>query len=273
MLTTVQVRKSNGQQLELPLWSADSGYSVREITGLDPVKATIVTSAFASMDGEQYQSSRREKRNILMLLGMELGYSDKSVRELRNYLYNFFMPKEQVVISFIDDIGVTFNIEGRVESFDAPLFIKEPRATISILCFDPDFKASVANLRSFNTVEGAIEASLKYPGTVPTGVNFQMDVNRPIPGFIFYQRSPDNIIRAIDITYDFFSGDVVKINTVPGSKSVTLTRGGLETSILYAMSTASTWTSLHTGENTVRVVVEGAAIPYTLAWNDRYGGL
>ena len=60
MLTRVEVRNDHGNLLNLSLQEILGGFIVEEIQGLDPVAATIVSSSFAQLDGEQYQSSRRE---------------------------------------------------------------------------------------------------------------------------------------------------------------------------------------------------------------------
>ncbi len=60
MLIKVEARTSSGALLILPLDDVSSGYVVEEIEGLDPVKATLVSSSFAQADGEQYHT-----RNVI----------------------------------------------------------------------------------------------------------------------------------------------------------------------------------------------------------------
>ena len=97
MLTAVEAFTPQGENLFLPLQDSSGGYVVQDIDGLDPVNAQIVSSKFARLEGEQYQSSYREKRNILISLGLEPDYGAAlSVSQLRSRLYDFFMPKSPV---------------------------------------------------------------------------------------------------------------------------------------------------------------------------------
>jgi hypothetical protein len=57
MLTGVEVRTIQDNLLALSLDDPSSGFIIEEIEGLDPVKASVVSSSFATMDGEQYQFS------------------------------------------------------------------------------------------------------------------------------------------------------------------------------------------------------------------------
>src|SRR5215216_4960528 len=138
MLETLEVRNAQGALLSLPLQDVSDGFVVADILGLEPVDAVLVSSSFANMDGEQYHSSRREKRNILLKIELKPDFVVDSVRDLRNRLYEFFMPKTEVQLRFIlDDVSV--NIMGRIEKFTCPLFARDPEANISLLCFNSDF--------------------------------------------------------------------------------------------------------------------------------------
>jgi hypothetical protein len=249
------------------------GFIIQDIEGLDPVKATLVSSSFANLDGEQYQSARREKRNLLFTLGLEPDYVSQSVKALRNRLYGHFMPKSNVNFRFFSDDFPTVDISGRVESFEAPLFAKEPEAKLSLLCFNPDFYDADPILFSGNTVANATEATINYDGTVESGIAFRIMVNRPIIGFTIFNRSVDNSIRALEFLAPLQAGDVIEINTTSGSKGATLIRAGIATSILYGISPYSSWLEMFPGPNYIRVVVSGAPIPYTIEFTTKYGGL
>src|SRR6187431_1368607 len=100
MFDKLEVRTDQGALLTLSLQEVEEGFIISDIDGLDPVKATIVSSAFAKLDGEVFQSARREKRNIILSLDLEPDYSIGSVQSLRNKLYQFFMPKSRVMLRF-----------------------------------------------------------------------------------------------------------------------------------------------------------------------------
>ena len=273
MLQTVEVRTEQGDLLSLPLQDVVSGYIINNIEGLDPVKATLVSSSFANMDGQQYHSSRRETRNIVMTIGLEPDYVETTVQDLRRGLYDFFMPKSLANLRFVMDDGLEADIQGRVESFETPLFSKEPEVAISLICFDPDFFDATANVISGNTTSDTTETTINYDGTVDTGVLLQVNPNRSLSSFTVYHRDPSGTLRSLDFSAAMVNGDIVKISTVTGNKYARKTTAGTESSALYGVSPQSYWLKLQPGNNTIRVYATGAAIPYTLTYFDRYGGL
>lgn len=273
MLATVEVRNTQGSLLSLPLEDPSAGYVVADIEGLEPVKATLVSSGFANMDGEQYHSSRREKRNVVLRLSVEPDYVTESVRDLRNRLYEFFMPKTEVELRFIMNDGLSVKIMGRIETFDFPLFARDPEATISLLCFDPDFVDVNARVFTGMTTDTSTETPIPYDGTIEAGITFSLFVDRSLSLFHIHHRGPDGDVRSMTVAASLLAGDVVTINTRTGQKIATLTRAGITTSLVYAVSPASEWTELGHGDNLIRVQATGAAIPFQIDYADRYGGL
>jgi len=270
----IEVRNVAGSLLTLFLDDITDGYILEDITGLDPVKATLVSSSFANLDGTQFQSARRENRNLVLRIGLEpMDYATQSVRGLRKTLYQYFMPKRVVDIRFFMTDGLVVKIVGRVEDFPAPLFTDQPRADISILCFDPDFLELTPTTVSHNTVADTSTFSVTYDGTVETGLLFTLNVNRTLSEFTIYNTGPDGVTHSLDFQASLVAGDVVKISTVPGSKYATLTRASTDSSVLYGVSPQASWIQLDQGVNVMRVYAVGAAIPFTLNYTTRHGGL
>jgi hypothetical protein len=272
MLTLLEVRGQGGT-LGLPMVDSTLGYDVQNIEGLDPVKATLVSSSFAQQDGAQYQSARRETRNIVLTLGLYPDYALDDVNSLRKRLYPFFMPKKAVDMRFFMNDGLTVDISGIVESFTSSMFTQDPGVDVSIMCFDPDFLEPTEVALSGTSTSGTTALGINYTGTVESGIEFKLNVNRTMSEFTIYHQLPDGTIRTMDFQAPVISGDVVTINTVPGSKVATLTRGSTLTSILYGISPQSNWLQLEPGANAIRVYAEGASIPYTITYTRRYGGL
>jgi len=275
MLTKLVVDNLQGQTLTLPLQPTTPGYTIKEIDGLDPVKSTIVSSNFAQLDGSQFQSAKRENRNIILKIGMEPYYSGGStVAALRSALYAYFMPKSVVNLNFYIDDVLTYTIQGTVESCETALFSKYPEVSVSILCFDPNFLAPVATTVNGNSVSNTTEQTVAVAGTVETGYLFTLSVNRSISSFTIYNRRPDGTIAQIDVAMSLQNGDVVKISTEPKNKYATLTRSGVVTSILYAVAAISKWGPLWPGNNYYRVyAAAGTAIPFTIVYTPKYGGM
>lgn len=274
MLQTIEISNPAGELLTLPMEDVVVGYPVREVEGLEPVRAVLVSSSFANEDGGQYQSARREERNIKLQLGLEPDWSiDETVREMRVRLYSFFMPKSEVKFKFTLEDGLEVEIKARVEDCTPAIFAREPAIDISTICFDPDFIDPTPVVVEGDTVDDMTEISIPYVGTVATGVEFTMNVDRDLSEFTIYHRPPDGTTRTTTFAYDLIAGDVLKISTVRGNKYLTLTRASTTTSVLNGLSPQSNWTEFDKGTNYIRVYAEGDPVPYTISYITRYGAL
>lgn len=277
MLTLVEARNTQGALLSLPMDDISGGYSIEDIGGLGPVKATIVSASFAGQDGAQFQNSRREERNIILQLGLEPDYTTVSARDLRLNLYNFFMTKSRVDLRFYDSDDLVVNITGWIESCIPAIFSDQPGVEVSILCLDSDFvELDAIELEwetSSNTTDEIGKLLIPYLGTVETGIQLVMNVDRPMTEFTIYHQTPNDSLASTDIAASFINGDIITLNTVVGSKSLTLTRSGSVTSLLYAKSPQSGWVELVRGDNYIRVYTEGDPIPFTVIYTPRHGGL
>lgn len=273
MLSEVQATSAQGSLLDLPLGEISSGVYIKSIDGLDPVKATIVTSSFPNATGEMYQSSKREARDIKLTLGLEPDYISEEPKDVRRRLYGFFMPNTLVSLKFTDSDGLVVDISGMVETFEAPLFVQEPEVSVSVRCFDSDFVDETLVTINGNTVSNTLDTTLDYDGTVETGLDFHLLVNRDVDEFSIYNTMPNGMFRQLNFSWPLHNGDEVHLVTTPGSKSLKLIRSGVQSSLLYAMSPQSAWIDLYPGTNLFRVFAEGAPIPYLMTYNNRYGGL
>lgn len=274
MINRIEVTAPQGTVMTLSLGDPESPFVVEDVQGLDPVKATLVSSGFASLDGAQYQASRRETRNITIRISynIDLFNSGTMIQDLRAQLYNFFMPKSVVKLEFQGSFG-RVEISGRVESFVSAIFTREPVVDISIICFDPDFTDYSSAIANGFTVSDTTEELREYSGTVETGFTFDLFVDRSLSAFTLYNRLPDNSLQILEINSTLLAGDTLTISTVSGNKSVIRTRDGVSTSVLYSMSDQSSWIEFFPGENHFRVYATGAPVPYSIRYTARYGGL
>lgn len=273
MLTEVQATSAQGSLLSLPLGEVTSGIYIKEIEGLDPVKATIVTSNFPNSTGETYQASKREARDIKLKLGLEPDYISEEPKDVRRRLYQFFMPRTMVDLKITDSDNLVVDISGMIESFEAPLFVQEPEALVTIRCFDSDFVNEDLVSINGNSVSNTLDTTIEYEGSVETGFEFYFLLNRNLDAFSIYNTMPNGQFRQMDISWPLLNGDQVNVITTPGDKRIQLVRSGVTSSLLYAKSPQSSWIDLYPGTNLFRVYATGAAIPYSLYYSNRYGGL
>lgn len=272
-LRKVSVVTENNQTFEFTLRDFSAPYRITNIEGLDPVKASIVSSNFGSADGGQYQSSRRDQRNILMELVYNPDYLTNDVASLRKDLYLGLAPKSRVRLRFEDSIGPTVETIGWVESFESSMFAQDPIATLSILCFDPDFYNVAPTIVPLSSVNDTTENQINYVGNTDTGFLVSLNVDRSITDVTLIHKDGANNIRSIEFTGTLIAGDLLEINTVVGAKGAWRTRDGFRTSVLYSISPQSIWTRLYPGWNSVRLYIPGSPIPYTITYYEKFGGL
>lgn len=272
MLQRIEVLSAQGALVNLPLEDVVNGLLVDEVNGLDPVKATITSSSFAHQDGSQYQSSRREDRNITIRVTLEPEWGIETVRDLRKRLYSVMMPKTAITLKFYFTDSDPVWIEGRVESFETPLFTRDPAVDISVICFDPDFYDPTPELSTGMSTSGSTDIVYNYDGSVETGFLFTLRPDRVLNAFTIYNNNGIGQLQ-LDFAGDLMAGDVLQISTVPGSKFARLTRAGTVSSFLYGVSPQSDWFDLQPGENRIRVYATGAAVPFDLEYIRKYGGL
>lgn len=273
MLSKVNVTNSRGAVLTLNMEEDEGHYQVADIEGLDPVKATLVSSSYAGEDGEEFQSAKLPARNIKYKLDLEADFDPKSYSDLRRDLYTYFMPKAKISQRFFLTSGLYVDIEGIVEGIAAPLFTDDPIANISVMCYKPDFIDPQMVTVEGLTVDDDTNTEIDYPGTVEAGTVLTVHVNRSVGEISIYNTDEGGNLFQLDFTYALLNGDSLVISSLRGNKGITLTRATVPSSVLYGRSPQSSWISLFEGLNQFRVYADGAPIPYTLEYVVRYGGL
>lgn len=275
MLSEVRIVSPFGEVLRLPLGDISNGYSVQEIEGLDPVKATIALSKFAMLDGARYLSSKLESRNIVFKIGLhEDGYS--LTADLRAKLYDYFMPKTIVRMTFVDDMGGEASITGIVETMDAALFTDEPLMQASIICPDPLFVASVPSkaIGVTGSQQDADVVEINYKGTSPAPVFLSIQASGALTSVQATIEHFDTQSRFSISGFTTVAGSRIDITTEVGNKSAFVyAPDGSSLNFLRGVSPASNWLELYPGINKLRVITDGTASSYSLQYNERFGGL
>lgn len=274
MLAQIVATNAQGLTLTMPMEDSVGGIAIQDIQGLGPVKATIVSSSFATTDGAQYLSAKREPRNLVFQLGLVPDPFVETVADVRRRLYSFFMPKTNVDLQFLDDDGLLVTISGMIETCEPAIFSKDPAITIGVTCFRPEFIDPTIITLDESTVTDTTDIEIELPlGTVETGMTFQLLPDRDIDEFTIYSNLPSGLARRLDFAWQMHAGDILEIVTIPGEKSITLTTASVPQSLLYGMTPQSSWVDFYPGVNTFRVYAEGAPVPYTVSYYNRYGGL
>jgi hypothetical protein len=281
MLTQIKANASYGKLLFLPVLTDDaSGFTVRNVDGLGPVRAEIVTSTFAMLDGSNYQASSVDNRNIVITVGLEPYHGSLTVKDLRDKIYSVFMPKNKVDLAFYDHSLANnqtkeYLTSGYVESCEPNIFSQDPEIVISIVCPDPFFYDPTETLYQGTTTQTTDMADVNYPGSSDNGFHLRMTITDPaVNQIVVYRMLPSGLVETFTVKYSQFqAGDVLDISTTHKSKIITVTRSNIKFSILHAVDPVSTWLELAPGTNKFRVYTNVGALAYDLRYTVRHGGL
>ena len=288
MLTDVHIYNPQGSLLSLPL-DGSSGYIVKNIDGLGPVKANVITSTYAGMPGGAYQTSKDDMRNIVLQLGLDPSYASADpFGALRRALYPWLSPKMKVTMQFISSNFETVQLVGYVETFEPTLFTAEPEVQISILCPDPYFSA-ITPITGGRTGSGSFVVT--NPGIIDTGFDLTLTIGTVatpelVPHIELIRMIPVQYTEGGVGYYDEMTCDspvsihgesaLIKIVTVRGSKSAHFTC--VHSSIHYDVDLLpymDGWIDILPGANTFQIDYTAISETVTvgLSFTARYGGL
>lgn len=255
---TAKIQNPYGEILEL---THNPNYTVTSIEGLGPVNAAVNTAVMATTDGEMYNSSRKGKRNIVITVVIE-----GDIERNRLFLYKYARTKYQIRFYFKNEARDVY-IDGYVESFEVDHFEKKQTAQISIICPQPDFKsvkekniefASIDPLFyfelsieegegiEFSKIQTNNDKNIMNAGDVETGIIIELRAIGVVKSPIIYNRDTG---EKFVINFAMKAGDVIRVNTNVGEKSVILIRDGVETNIINAATITNNWFQIRTGDN------------------------
>jgi hypothetical protein len=272
-----------GDSLVLELTRPEkSGFVVKSIEGLGPVKANINMSSFATCDGAMYNSAFMDTRDIMISL-LYYQTKDETIEDLRQKSYKYF-PNKQKIRLLIETENRLVWTEGYVEDNSPSIFSQTSGCTISIRCPDPYLYSTDEVNTIFYGVEPRFEFPLEnnsiedpllelgtiikkttetvfYEGDCETGCTITIDAVGPISDIAIYRVGTletmvidTNKITSI-VGSGLDKGDTITIETSVGKKSIYLTRDGVQYNILNCLSKDSTWFTLSRGDNVFSYIV------------------
>jgi hypothetical protein len=253
---------------------------IRGIDGLEPVKASIGTSPFGSLDGEFYTGSSVGKRNIVMTLGFNPDWINHTVSSLREKLYGYFMPKQPVTLRLFRDDGPAVEIDGFSEGCTQNIFSRDPEMQISVICPLPDFVAVSPSVLEGVAQPNPVSTDFTVVGNIPTSVLLEVTANAAdtttYDGKVTFERktlAPG--VEIFTVTGTVGPGIDLRIDSKRGDKSALVDFGPENTNILNSMTAGSVWPRLTPGTNKIRVLLDAGAIDrhWKLTYFDRFGGL
>ncbi|WP_418972620.1 phage tail domain-containing protein [Allofournierella sp.] len=242
-----------------PLWLAD-------VDGLTEAKYTVKTEKQSGIDGEEYQGAVATKRNIVIYADVKENHE-----VVRERLYSFFQPRTSGTL-YVQDGAVERKIDYYVEFVRFEPAGRMRRATISLICPDPLFKATTDERVEMAAWQGLIE----WPDDLLEIAAEPFELTRKTSNLIAVVPNGSNAARGLTITFtatglvenpslfevnrrqgfklnqEMHSGDAVVVTTGWHNKRVRLIRNGAESEINDAWVFGSTWLQAEPGDNVYR---------------------
>lgn len=284
MIESIQVTNYRDESVTMTLRSPEqSGFLVKDIDGLGPVKSTINFTEVLTLDGGIYNSSRTTFRNILMTIAF-LRTTTETIEDLRQKSYKYFPLKRLLLLKIVTDNRVLYTY-GYVESNEPNIFSKQEETLISILCPSAYLTSYTAISIDSSGVTGLFEFPFSneslstpllefsdlllddtdiivdYEGDTVTGFTTSINFTGAVTGFsigndtLSQVMSFDDTALASILGSGLTTGDIMTIVTTNGSKAITVTRGGTDYNVLNALEAGSEWLNLERGTNEITISV------------------
>ena len=282
MLTQLKAYSSWRSAPVLPLVAEERAENdllqIRNIDGLDPVKASVNTTPFGSVDGASYVGSSVPSRNIVLTIHPNPNWDNWTFEALRRLVYQYFMPKLPTRLVFYSDDLIPVVISGIVESVGNNIFSKDQELLVSIVCPDPYFTALNPTVITGNPVRaGGAFTIVENNGNVDCGFTVGVTkVSGADPASIDIHIG-DPPISHFDVVAGVSSTKIFEMSSVPMRKFVqNIDLGtGVITNLLsnVTIEEGSEWPHLQPGENEFQVITNQGVQDWELTYYERFGGL
>lgn len=281
MIYSLAVTNYLGDRIKLELGRPENtGFLVKSITGLGPVKANVNTTEVATNDGSMFNSARLSQRNIVIQLAFVHSIYGEDIEEIRQKSYKYFPIKKNVELIIETDNRYVRTI-GYIESNEPDIFSKQEGTQISIICPDPYFYSASEDgnnvtdfysidpvfefpfsneslsepLLIFGEIQIKTEGVITYHGDLEIGVMIYIHAIGPATNINIYNTETREVMSINTTKLEALTGkgivasDDIIINTLKGEKSITLVREGKSYNILNCLDKNTDWFTLVKGDN------------------------
>ena len=281
MIYSFAITNYLGDRVKLELGKPEvSGFLIKSVTGLGPVKVNVNTTEVVTNDGSMFNSARLSQRNIVFQLAFVDTVYGETIDDIRQKSYKYFPAKKSVEI-VIETDNRYVKIKGYVESNEPDIFSSQEGTQISIICPDPYFYSAGEdgnNVTDFYTIDpmfefpfsnesltdpllifGEIqiktEGVITYHGDSEIGVVIYIHAIGPATNINIYNTETREVMMINTAKLEKLTGkglvasDDIVINTTKGEKSITLVREGASYNILNCLDKNTDWFTLSKGDN------------------------
>lgn len=292
MIYSLAVTNFLGDRIRLELGKPENtGFLVKSITGLGPVKANVNTTEVATNDGSMFNSARLSQRNIVIQMVFVNSIYGEDTEEIRQKSYKYFPIKKNVEL-VIETDNRYVRTTGYIESNEPDIFSKQEGAQISIICpdpyfysvsedgdnvtdfysIDPMFEFPFSNesltepLLVFGEIQIKTEGVITYTGDSEIGVMIYIHAIGPAEHINIYNTETREVMTIDTVKLEkltgqgLIAGDDIIINTLKGEKSITLVRNGVSYNILNCLDKNTDWFTLVKGDNIFAFTADSGVI-------------
>lgn len=288
MIYSFTITNYLGDTIKLTLREpALSGFLIKSVTGLGPVKANINTTEVATNDGSKFNSARLTQRNIVFQMVFVDTLKGESIEDIRQKSYKYFPTKKNVDI-IIETDNRYVKTTGYVESNEPNIFSSQEGAQISIICPDPYFYTAGDNgdivtefysiapmfefpfsnesltdpMIVFSEIQSRAAGVITYYGDTEIGIMIRIHALGEATNIAIYNTDTREVMRIDTDKIKKITGkgltvsDDIIINTAKGNKNITLLREGVSYNILNCLGKNPDWFTLTKGDNVFAFTAE-----------------
>nr|DAU70708.1 MAG TPA: tail protein [Caudoviricetes sp.] len=288
MIYSFTITNYLGDTIKLTLREpALSGFLIKSVTGLGPVKANINTTEVATNDGSKFNSARLTQRNIVFQMAFVDTVYGESIEDIRQKSYKYFPTKKNIDI-IIETDNRYVKTTGYVESNEPNIFSSQEGAQISIICPDPYFYTAGENgdivtefysiapmlefpfsnesltdpMIVFSEIQSRAAGVITYYGDTEIGIVIRIHALGEATNISIYNTDTREVMRIDTDKIEKITGkglvvsDDIIINTTKGNKSITLLREGVSYNILNCLGKNTDWFTLTKGDNVFAFTAE-----------------
>lgn len=281
MIYSLAVTNFLGDRIRLELGKPkNTGFLIKSITGLGPVKANVNTTEVATNDGSMFNSARLSQRNIVIQMVFVNSIYGEDIEAIRQKSYKYFPIKKNVEL-VIETDNRYVRTTGYIESNEPDIFSKQEGTQISIICPDPYFYSASEDgdnvtdfysidpmfefpfsnesltepLLVFGEIQIKTEGVITYSGDSEIGVMIYIHAIGPAEHINIYNTETREVMTIDTVKLEkltgrgLIAGDDIIINTLKGEKSITLVRSGVSYNILNCLDKNTDWFTLVKGNN------------------------
>jgi phage-related protein len=249
---------------------------IRNIDGLEPVKASVNTSLFGSVDGAAYTGASVPSRNIVLTIHPNPDWHAWKYEDLRKLIYSYFMSKRPVRLVFYSDDNPPVEILGIVESVDNSIFSKDQEFNVSVICPDPYFTSVDPIVITGQSIRsGDAPATVTYNGSVETGFRVKVSFSSGAAPTTIGIQVGDPKVSYFNLTATVSSSLYVDMSSVAMQKYIQNVSigSGVITNLLSKMQEGSKWPVFQPGDNHFSVITDQGVQDWELSFYERFGGL